>query len=210
MINKLNKVIDNIDIYYNISKNMIKNYEKKNRNYIILQNINEINNNVIINEINKINEDNNIINKIMEIMNIYKKMKNNEIEIIYNIKEEDKKRGKIRIFGEAFVNNYKNICKIIYEKKEYELNEEFNINKNNNNILKIKLNNILDISNMNNIFNNCISLSSLTDLSKWDTINVNNMSYIFCNCYKLELLPDISKWNTENVINMTGLFGCEF
>ena len=43
---------------------MIKNYEKKNRNYIILQNINEINNNVIINEINKINEDNNIINKI--------------------------------------------------------------------------------------------------------------------------------------------------
>jgi len=41
MINKLNKVMDNIDIYYNISKNMIKNYEKKNRNYIILQNINK-------------------------------------------------------------------------------------------------------------------------------------------------------------------------
>jgi len=41
MINILNKVMDNIDIYYNISKNMIKNYEKKNRNYIILQNINK-------------------------------------------------------------------------------------------------------------------------------------------------------------------------
>jgi len=109
IINKLNKVMENIDIYYNISKNIIKNYEERNRNYIILQNINEINNNNIINEINKINEENNIINKLKEILNIYKKMGNNEIELIYNIKDEDKKRGKIKIFGESFVNSYKNI-----------------------------------------------------------------------------------------------------
>ena len=138
-------------------------------------------------------------------------MKNNEIELIYNINNEDKKRGKIKIFGESFVNNYKNICKIKYENKKYDLNEEFNIkNINNNDILKIKLENILDISNMNNIFNNCNSLSSLTNLSKWDTINVNNMSFIFYNCYELKSLPDISKWNTENVINMTGLFGSKY
>ena len=55
---------------------------------------------------------------------------------------------------------------------------------------------------MNNIFNGCNSLSSLTNLSKWDTTNINNMSYIFYNCYELESLPDISKWNTENVYNM--------
>ena len=88
-------------------------------------------------------------------------------------------RGKVKIFGEPFVNNYKNICKILYENKEYDLCEEFNINKNNkNNLLKIKLENILDISNMNNMFNSCNSLSSLTNLSKWDTINVKNMSFI--------------------------------
>jgi len=207
IINKLNKVIENIDIYYNINKDIINYYEKKNRNYEILQNINEINNN-IIKEINKKNKENNIINKFKEIMNIYKKMGNNEIELIYNINEEDKERGKINILGKSFVNNYKNICKIIYENNEYELNKEFKIN--NNNILKIRLKNILDISNMNNIFNGCDSLSSLTDLSKWDTTNINNMSFIFYNCTELESLPDISKWNTENVINMTGLFGCEY
>ena len=34
-------------IYYNIYNNMINNYEVKNRNYNILNNINEINNNII-------------------------------------------------------------------------------------------------------------------------------------------------------------------
>ena len=93
MINKLNEVIKNIDIYYNIINNVFKNYNKKNRNFEILQNVNEINNN-IINDINKINENNNIINKFKDIMNIYKKMKNNEIDLIYNINNEDKKKVK--------------------------------------------------------------------------------------------------------------------
>ena len=87
------------------------------------------------------------------------------IILIYNINNENIERGKIKILGESFVNNYKNICKIIYDNKEYELNEEFNIN-NNDDILKIRLKNILDISNMNNLFNSCNSLSSLTDISK--------------------------------------------
>ena len=39
MINKLNEEKKNIDIY------IYKNYDKKNRNYEILQNVNEINNN---------------------------------------------------------------------------------------------------------------------------------------------------------------------
>ena len=39
-----------------------------------------------------------------------------EINIIYNIKERD-----IKIFGSVFVNNNKNICKMIIDNKEYEL-----------------------------------------------------------------------------------------
>ena len=76
IICKLNKVIENMDIYYNIYNNIINNYEKKNRNYEILQNINEIRNDNIINEINNINEDNNIMNKLEKILNIYKKNEN--------------------------------------------------------------------------------------------------------------------------------------
>ena len=65
-------------------------------------------------------------------------MNNNEIEIIYKINDKDKETGKIKIAGESFVNNYKDLCKIIYKNKEYELNEEFNIIKDKN-ILKTKL-----------------------------------------------------------------------
>ena len=58
-----------------------------------------------------------------------------EINIIYDIKEENK----IRIFGSRFVENNWNICKIIIDNKEYEITEYLNIEnyKNNNNKLKI-------------------------------------------------------------------------
>ena len=47
MINKLNEVMENIDICYSIYNNIYRNYDKKNTNYEILQNVNEINNNSI-------------------------------------------------------------------------------------------------------------------------------------------------------------------
>jgi len=69
---------------------------------------------------------------------------------------------------------------------------------------------------MNNKFNGCNSLSSLTDLSIWNTKNVNNMSFIFYNRddlesmsgifenndekeSKLKSICEIPKWNTLNV-----------
>ena len=56
---------------------------------------------------------------------------------------------------------------------------------------------------MSYMFDECFSLSSLPDLSKWNTNNVTNMSYMFCGLYSLISLPDISKWNTNNVTNMS-------
>ena len=36
------------------------------------------------------------------------------------------------------------------------------------------------------------------------------MSYMFYNCSELSSLPDISKWNTSNVNDMYGMFdGCK-
>ena len=46
---------------------------------------------------------------------------------------------------------------------------------------------------MNNMFYHCFSLSSLPDISNWNTNNVNKMSYIFEECSSLLSLPDISK-----------------
>ena len=43
---------------------------------------------------------------------------------------------------------------------------------------------------MSNMFYNCYNLSSLPDISKWDTQNVTNMNNMFYNCYRLSSLPD--------------------
>ena len=84
-----------------------------------------------------------------------------EINIIYDIK----KRNNIRIFGHNFVENNKNICKMIIDNKEYEIAKEYNINKNNNNNkLKIILKGIDNVTNMNEMFYGCSSLSSLPDI----------------------------------------------
>ena len=62
---------------------------------------------------------------------------------------------------------------------------------------------------MNHMFYLCPSLSSLPDISKWNTNNVTNMSCLFSGCSSLSSLPDISKWNTNNVIDMSWMFyGC--
>jgi len=65
---KLNKVKDNLNIYYNIKKDLINNYDNKNRNYEIMQNLKEINNDSIFDEINKINNENIINNKFRDII----------------------------------------------------------------------------------------------------------------------------------------------
>jgi len=189
IINKLNKVKENIEIYYKIYNNIYNNYEKKIRNYELYYNINEMNNNNIINDIKKINNEYNIKNKIINILDIYNKMNNNEINIIYKIKDNDKR---LKIFGSEFVKNNKNNCVIIYEDKEYELNEYFNISDNIKDELKIKLRGINNIINMSCIFYECSSLLSIPDISKWNTSNIINMSYLFGNCKNIENIPDIS------------------
>ena len=64
----------------------------------------------------------------------------------------------------------------------------------------------INVTNMSGMFYNCSSLLSLLDISKWNTINVTDMSGMFYNCSSLLSLPDISKWNTNNVIDISGIF----
>ena len=113
----------------------------------------------------------------------------------------------IRILGEKFVKNNKNICKIIYDNKIYDLTERLKIE--NKEKIKIKLIGINNITNMSCIFAKCEDLIELPNISKWNTINVIDMSKMFYNCSSLSSLPDISKWNTNNVENMSEMFsGC--
>jgi len=202
IINKLRRVMENLEIYYKIYNNIYNNYEKRIRNYDLYYNINEMNNNIIIDEIKKINNEININNKIINILDIYNKMNNNEINIIYKINRDNK----MKIFGSEFVKNNKDNCHIIYEDKEYELNEYFNISYNIKDELKIKLRGINNIINMSCMFYECSSLLSIPDISKWNTSNIINMNYLFGKCENIEYIPDISNWDTSNVKYLHGIF----
>ena len=59
---------------------------------------------------------------------------------------------------------------------------------------------------MSDMFYNCSSLSSLPDISKWDTKNITNMSCMFYNCSSLSSLPDISKWELNQELNTYQMF----
>ena len=179
---------------------------------------------------NKIKKDN--VDKINELNNITQNKKEDTIKIIYKINNQEKR---IKIFGTEFVNLNKNVCKIIFQNKIYNLKEYFDCSKcKNESFLKIKLSGISyikdieqmfhnstslyklpDISKINtekfkslySIFYNCSSLSSISDISNWNTNNIENMSHLFCGCSSLKSLPDISKWNTNKVTKIFCMFG---
>ena len=206
LISRFNEVTNKINIYYKIIEDMINNYDNKNRNYEIIYNLNQIQNNNINEELKKIIRCNNIIEKYNNILNIYKKMNHDEINLIYNIKG----LKELYLFGANFVSKNKNNLKLIIDGKEQDIIYKYNIENNNNkDILEIKLKGITNVTYMNNMFQLCNSLSPLSDLTKWNTSHVYKMGYLFCNCNSLLSLPDISNWNTSNVTYMSNIFnGC--
>ena len=79
-----------------------------------------------------------------------------EIIIRYKINKNEKE---IKIFDTDFIKNNKDKCKIIYEDKEYEIKEKWNIDDNiKNEILEIKLKGINNITEMSYMFAGCPNL----------------------------------------------------
>ena len=54
------------------------------------------------------------------------------------------------------------------------------------------------ITNLDRLFCNCHSLSSLPDISDWDVTGLKNISLMFYNCHSLLEFPDLSKWIKKN------------
>ena len=200
----------NIEIYFKIIEKNISNYNFNNMNYNKLKNINydytkknlRIQNDE---DLKSILEDKKYNEFLPRILKVYNGISKNEIDLVYNIPNNEKK---IKIFGSKFVDNNKNLCKIIYNNKEYDLSEYFNCQNVKENILRIKLKGINNINNLDCMFERCSQLSPLSDFSNWDTTYVFNMMSIFKDC-KFFKLPDISRWNTSNVLSMDNMFnGC--
>ena len=138
--------------------------------------------------------------KIDEEKEKYKIDSNERVIIKYKALDDQ-----IRLFGDYFINNNKDNCKIIINGKENELISLYSPNKleikdKTLEIILIGINNITDASYM---FESC---SSIISISEWDTSNIINMSYMFSKCSALNYLPDISKWNTSKVKSMCFMF----
>ena len=138
------------------------------------------------NEDDKLNFGTFIKYSISEINNEYNKTKTtNEFIIKYKIGKEDT----IRIFGDEFVKNNKRMFQMVINDKNYELDSFYNIkNENENEILKIKLKQIKNVTNLCGMFNECSALIELSDISKLDTSNINNMECMFSQCSNLSSL----------------------
>ena len=103
-----------------------------------------------------------------------------------------------------------NIDGVVYYqlKLDKDLNNNF-YNFNNNTFTNLIFKDIdtSNVTNMNNMFYICRSLTSL-DVSKFDTSNVTTMDRMFNGCSYLTSL-DLSGWDTSNVTNMNSIFsGC--
>ena len=82
----------------------------------------------------------------------------NEIRMIYEINENSEE---IRIFGDKFVENNKNICKLLINGKIEKLKTFISREDiNHKNIFEIKLRGINNVTNMNHMFSHCTSLKN--------------------------------------------------
>ena len=134
-------------------------------------------------------------NKILE--NI---IRPDNLKLIYKVSDEFIKKGVklIRLFGTKFIDNNIDKCKYIYKGKEYELQDYFDISNIKNNQLEIILKGFQnDINDMSYMFFKCQRLN-FSDISKLVTSSATNINNIFSSCKFLSSLPDISKWDTSN------------
>ena len=202
MIEKLNKLRANFDIFYNISENIINNYNENKMNYEMFNNINNVINIDILKDINNIIEEKNIKTKFNKMIDIYDKMiSGKSLTITYKIYGD---KEETTIFGEEFVKHNRNNCTMIIDEKIYKLTSTFYTKNYNKKELTIKLKGIQNITDASYMFYRCASFIS-PDMSNWNTYKVTNMSHMF-HCLSLSPLPDISKFKTSNVTSMESMF----
>ena len=107
-------------------------------------------------------------------------LNNNQDSVTLELEYKATNGRYIKLFGSGFAYNNKDKCKIIYNKKEFDLMEyfKFDNNYNHNDSIKIQLrinNNITDISYM---FYECKELLSISDLSS-NNFNITDINQSF-------------------------------
>ena len=139
----------------------------------------------------------------------------NEIHLNYEFTDKNSNLKKLEIFGEEFVNNNKENCFLIINKKILELSNFIDLYDIFDNILpqspinlniklierKYKL--MTDLSYM---FDGISTLSSKSKIGDFNSAHITKMNHMFNDCLSLTELPDISKWNMKNVNDISYMF----
>jgi len=210
--NKLDKVSENLDIYFDINTILTNNSNKSYRNYEELVSLKEINNNnTIQTDINKIINDNNINNQIIGILDMYKKMQKgeeinnqnnleNENIIINENNETNNQNVNINISNnelsqnDSNKENNNNIINDISNNNSSNENQNIIINNNSNNKIEINndnKNNLIENNNNNIIINNN-EINTNNNNPNNNNINVTNI---------IRNIVDNINTNNNNIIN---------
>ena len=113
----------------------------------------------------------------------------------------------IKILDKEYISNNIKRAIIIVNNKEYKLKE--NIEYCGLKALysvKIKIKYLDIIINLNSMFKNCKSLSSIYNFKNMNTKYLKALYGLFYGCYSLTYIDDISGWNLNKVKNISELF----
>ena len=188
--NSIIKLNNDLDGYIKLINRMLNNIDIL-KNYEAIKNVINFKLEILNKDINYfLNE--NLKNKSKYLMNILDRYIN-QMDIIY---EKERRENEIQLFGSKFVENNKE-CFIMIDNRINKVREKYNIRDKKSKNIKVKIFTDKILTNMSGMFDKCKSLSSLSDISKWNTNDVTDISDMFRECDKLSSLPDISKWNTS-------------
>jgi len=169
--NKLNKVSENIDTYFEINKTIISSTQRPFRNSEELLSLNEINNNTIHKDIMCIINENDINSIIRQIFEMYKKMENVEEINLQNIIENENEK-----INDDNINNNENSKNNIIVNKEHDSVQNNNLpQENNKENQDINNNNIIINTNTNKSNNNIINNNEIKENKINNNIINNNI-----------------------------------
>ena len=220
---KLNRVSENIETYFDINKMIINTSKRTYRNYEELFSINEFNNNTIQKDILSIVNDDNINNQFIGILEMYKKM-GDEDEIQNNNENNIIENNNINNNNQIQNNNIINDNNIQIPIQNNNVNLNANINNNNNinsNIINNQMNQNLTNNQMNqnlinnqmnqNIINNEVNQNIINNVINQNVINnqtnqnniinqniINNNTINIDNNNKNEIKVDNTNNNNQN------------
>ena len=122
--------------------------------------------------------------------------------LLYYINDIEKETT---IFGEEFVEMYKNKINLKIEGKIINLCSKYIFNNYGETTIEIIEKE--PITNMKKMFYECENLLSIESI--WDMSKITDTSNMFSFCSSLESIEDLLNWDMSNVINTSGMFtGC--